>query len=314
MVKLLRNILICAILMAATLLIIWYAPGTVPHDLAALVNKKEMLESKPSPRMIFVGGSSVLSLNSPLIEKEIGYSVINMSLWGGLATKKHLAEIRPFVRPGDVIVITMEYGTLLDDKYYQYTLTNEEGKKYFFLMSPERHIPIYCGQGKYFDLIKIIHEMCQMKVKSFIRNVVTFNFMHLFDVGFPGYHEEFNANGDRSHPYMIFRPLAGEKTSFNYPDSNNIDFLNEFCDYAAQNNARVLFYFSHFPEKQYDENIRFINAYYDLMKRSFKGKLINKPADFRYPENYFGDTIYHLNATGEAVRTPQLIKMLKRAL
>lgn len=314
MIQLIRNILICALLMAAALVIIWYAPGTVPHDLAALVNKKEMLIAKPSPRMIFVGGSSVLSLNSPLIEKKLGYSVINMSLWGGLATMKHLEEIKPFVRPGDVIVITMEYGTLLDNKYYNYTLTNDEGKKFFFLMSPERHIPLYCGKGEYFDMLKIIHEMSQMKVKSFIRNAATLNFSHLFDIGFPNYREEFNSNGDRAHPYMIFRPLIGLKTNFNMPDPKNIVFLNEFCDYASKRKARVFFYFSHFPEKQYDENIRFINAYQDLMKRSFRGTLINKPADFRYPEKYFADTIYHLNETGEKIRTPALIKMLERAL
>ncbi len=314
MIKLLRNILICVILMAAAILVIWHAPGTVPHDLAALVNKKEMLISKPSPRMIFVGGSSVLSLKSQLIEKEMKYSVINMSLWGGLATRKHLEEIKPFVRSGDIIVITMEYGTLLDDKYYNYTLTNDEGKKFFFLMAPERHIPIYLEQGKYFELFKIIHEMTQMKVKSFIRNVATFKYSRLFDQGFPNYLEEFNAYGDRSQPYMIFRPLAGIRTTFNYPDSRNIVFLNEFCDYAAQKKARVFFYFSHFPEEQYRENLRFINAYHDLMKGSFKGTLLNRPADFMYPEKYFADTIYHLNETGEAIRTPKLIEMLKRAL
>ena len=314
MIKLFRNILICVFLMAAALLIIWHAPGTIPHDLAALVNKKEMLISKPSPRMIFIGGSSVLSLNSPLIERELKYSVINMSLWGGLATSKHIEEIKPFVRSGDIIVITMEYGTLLDNKYYHYTLTNDEGVKFFFLMSPERHIPRYCSKKEYFSLLKIIHELSQMKIKSFIRNVTTLNISHLFDNGFPNYHEEFNSNGDRAHPYMIFRPLAGMKTTFNYPDRNHITFLNDFCDYAAQKNARVFFYFSPFPEQQYRENIRFINAYYDLMKGSFKGTLLNKTTDFMYPEKYFADTIYHLNEKGEKIRTPKLIEMLKRAL
>jgi hypothetical protein len=306
--------MICVFLMAATLMIIWYAPGTVPHDLAALVNKKEMLKVKPSPRMIFVGGSSVLSLNSPLIEKELHYSVINMSLWGGLATSKHLEEIKPFVRPGDIIVITMEYGVIIDDKYYNYTLTNDEGKKFFFLMSPERQIPLYIQNRECFSALKIIHEMSQMKVKSFIRNLATFKFSHMFDNGFPNYNEEFNSNGDRAHPYMIFRPLAGVNTVFNYPDRKNIVFLNDFCDYAAQRKARVFFYFSHFPEQLYRKNLKFINACHDLMNGSFKGTVINKPSDFVYPEEYFADTIYHLNEKGEKIRTPKLIEMLKRAL
>jgi hypothetical protein len=314
MKKLFICIIICFLLMAATLAGIWYAPGTIPHDLAALVNKKEMLISKPSPRMIFVGGSSVLSLKSPLIEKELKYSVINMSLWGGLATMKHLKEIEPFLKAGDVVVVTMEYGTILDDAYLNYTLTNEEGKKFFFLMAPERHIPLYVKNRDFFNLVKIVHELSQMKVKSFLRNLTTLNFSHLFDTGFPNYQEEFDSNGDRAKPYMIFRPLQGLQTHFNYPKKKNIAFLNDFCDYASKHNARVFFYFSHFPEERYRANEKYINAYYDLMTTSFKGTLLNKPLDFKYPEDYFADTIYHLNEKGENIRSREIIKMLKRAL
>jgi hypothetical protein len=314
MKRLFISIVICFVLMGVTLAVIWCAPGTVPHDLAALVNKKEMLKSKPSPRMIFVGGSSVLSLKSPQIEKELKYSVINMSLWGGLATMKHLEEIKPFLRAGDVVVVTMEYGTILDDPYMEYTLTNDEGKKFFFLMAPDRHIPIYIKKKDFCDLIKIIHELSQMKVKSFIRNLTTLNLSHLFDTGFPNYQEEFNSDGDRVKPYMIFRPLQGIKTKFNYPNKKNILFLNDFCDFASERKARVFFYFSHFPAEQYRTNEKYINAYYDLMKASFRGTLLNRPPDFKYPEEYFADTIYHLNDKGETIRTAELIKMLKRAL
>lgn len=314
MLRLFRNIFICFALIAASLALVWTAPGTYPHDLAAMVNKKEMLKSRPSPRMIFVGGSSVLSINGPLIEKELKYSVINMSLWGGMGTREHLDEIRPFLKPGDVVVVTMEYGTLLDPRYYQYIHTNVEAKKFFFLMSPERHIPEYLKHGDYMGLFKIIHELSQMKVKSYLRNLVTFNFSHLCDSGFPHYHEEFNANGDRATPYRIFRPLGDRNTSFTYPDEKHVGFLNDFHDFAAARKARLLFYFSPFPDKYYRINEKYINAYYEIMKKSFKGTLINKPADFMYPEEYFADTIYHLNVKGESIRSPEIIKMLKRAL
>ena len=153
-----------------------------------------------------------------------------------------------------------------------------------------------------------------MKVKSFIRNLATLHFSHMFDTGLPNYREEFDSNGDRARPYMIFRPLQGIKTNFNYPKKKNIAFLNDFCDYASERKARVFFYFSHFPEELYRANEKYINAYYDLMKTSFKGTLLNKPQDFIYPEKYFADTIYHLNDEGENLRTAKLIRMLKRAL
>jgi hypothetical protein len=314
MKKLFRNILICTLLMAATMTAVWFMPGTIPQDLAALVNKKEMLITRPSPRMIFVGGSSVLSLNGPLIEKELHYSVIDMSLWGGMGTREHLDEIRPFLKAGDVVVVTMEYGTILDDIYYKYIHTNEDAKKYFFLMSPERHIPIHLRNHQYLGLMKTMHELTQMKVKSYIRNLLTLNLKHLFDKGFPNYTEEFNRNGDRAWPYMVFRPLVNRKTDFKNPRWDRLSFLNDFHEYALKHKARVVFYFSHFPEEQYRFNEKYIDSYHEIMKKNFKGIIINKPSDFIYPEEYFGDTVYHLNEKGEKVRTPELIKMLKRAL
>ena len=56
--KLLGYIALCFISMVVTLVIVWFVPGTIPHDLSALVNKRAMLEQKKSPRMIFVGAAA----------------------------------------------------------------------------------------------------------------------------------------------------------------------------------------------------------------------------------------------------------------
>lgn len=314
MKKLVGYLLLFSASMLFTLAIIWILPGTHPHDLAALVNKKQMLINKKSPRMIFVGGSSQLTLKSPLIEKELNYSVINMSLWGGLGTREHLEEIKPYLRAGDVVVVTMEYGTTLDKKYCEYIQTNDEAKKFFFLMSPGRHVRQLMRDREYITICRLLFELSQMKVKSYLRGIMTFNLFHLFDIGFPNYDTEFNANGDRSTPYHVFRPLMNSETNFTFAEWKDHQFLNDFHDYAVSRRARILFYFSHFPERQYRVNKRFIDAYYNLMKKSFKGTIVNRSADFVYPEEYFADTVYHLNEKGEKLRSPEMIKLLRKAL
>lgn len=312
--KLFGYITLCIISMILSMAVIWVMPGTIPHDLAALVNKKEMLEQKKSPRMIFIGGSSQLTLKTALFEKELPYSMIDMSLWGGLGTAEHLDEVREYLRPGDVVVVTMEYATALDPKYYHYIHTNEEAKRYFFLMSPARHARQYIQKGEYYYVFKTMLDLCQGKVKSYIRNLVLFNPTDLFASGFPNYGNEFNANGERAKPYNVHRPLQNLNNTFTYPEWKNLVFLNDFNEFAKKKNARLLFYFSHFPTSEYRLQEKYINAYYDMMKQSFKGTLLNKPGDFIYPEEYFGDTAYHLNDRGETVRSPALLKMIKEAL
>jgi hypothetical protein len=312
--KLFGYIALCFITIIVTIVIVWFMPGTIPHDLSALVNKREMLEHKKSPRMIFVGGSSQLTLKTGLFEKELGYSMIDMSLWGGLGTYEHLEEIKPYLRAGDVVVVTMEYGTILDPKYYNYIHTNEEAKRFFFLMSPEKHARLLINNGKYYYLFQTILDLCQGKVKSYIRNLVLFNPFEFFNNGFPNYKNEFNANGERATPYTVHRPLVNLNNTFTYPEWKNLVFLNEFNEFAAKKNARLFFYFSHFPTSEYLLQEKYINAYYDMMKQSFKGIILNKPKDFEYPEEYFAETAYHLNEKGETVRSRSLLEMIKKKL
>ncbi len=314
MKKLLMKILISLALMTITMAMVWIAPGTYPHDLAALVNKREMLKSKKSPRLIFIGGSSQICLKSPMFEKEIGYSVANMSLFGGLGTFEYLEEIKPYIKAGDVVVVTMEYATVLNRQYYQYVHTNDESKKAFFLMSPGKHSLEYIKNHEFANLFAVIFNLSQIKVRSYIRNLVTLNFAHLFDEGFPNYINEFNEDGDRIAPFIAFRPLGSGYMEFNYPDACHLAFLNDFAEFASKKNARLVFYFSHFPIEQYKYSEKYINAYYEVAKNLFKFPILNKPSDFVYPENYFADTVYHLNEEGEKIRSAELIRMLKRIL
>ena len=355
MKRLLINISICITMMAATVIIIWLIPGTYPHDLAALVNKKEMFTSKKSPRIVLMGGSSLLSLDSSIIEKELNHPVANMGLWGGLSTENYLKELTPLLEQGDIVVLTIEYAGAIDPEFMLYRKTNYESKKFFFLMSPKRNFTTYLNKGEYLSMSKIFIELCQIKTTSYIRNIFTLNLSGMFDNGFPNYSKEFNSYGDRARPFLIMRPLKdsknfekshkkfmkglkeGEKKSsfelwkvlsrkkdpIDEETLKSLDeaklfniknhlYLNEFHDQIAKKNIKLLFYFSHFPEKEYKLNKKQISIYYNSMKKHMKFPIINTPEDFVFPRKYFADTIYHLTVDGEKVRTKKLIKLLRK--
>jgi hypothetical protein len=301
-------------LMASCFIILWIMPGMYTHDLAALVNKKEMLEAKKPPRIIFMGGSSLLTLDSRAIERATGRSVANMGLWGGLSIARYLDEIKNDLRSGDTVVITQEYSTVLDSKYVEFINTNEESKKFLLLLSPQRHLARYCHEGSPFEAFKLMMQLVQMKSKSFFQNLVTLNWNSLFRNGYIYYDEEFDRNGDRVRPFKVLRPLDSTGIIFSPHDMGNHRFLNEFYRFASNRNVKVLFYFSHFPAEEYRLNEKTINALHRDLRHSLEFPIINAPADFVFPRDYFADTVYHLNTKGEAVRTRKLIQYLLKYL
>src|SRR5690242_8741821 len=77
----------------------------------SIINYKEsLLKETPSPRMIFIGGSSMaFSLDSEMVERETGYHVINTAVHIGLGLDFMLNQVRPYLREGDVVVLVPEY-------------------------------------------------------------------------------------------------------------------------------------------------------------------------------------------------------------
>lgn len=294
--------------------IVWLAPGTYPHDLASLVNKRAMLANAPGKRMIFMGGSSALTLNSPAIQKEFGYTVVNMALWGGLGTRQYIEEIKPLLRSGDIVIVTQEYATALDPSYIQYINTNEEAKKFFFLLSPWRHTREMINNGDGITPLKYVLELSQLKVRSFIRNLLTVNIANIRSNGFPNYHQEFNEHGDRRSIFADFRPLADSGKKYGYPSEKNHRYLNDFTYFAKDKNVQVFFYFSHFPVEEFIINEPYIRAYETMMRKMLQCTVLNTTDTYKFPREYFGDTIYHLNPRGEEVRTKIMIELLHEQL
>ena len=87
----------------------------VPADrnayLQAYNMKLALLDTVPSPRIIFVGGSNLaFGLDSHRIQDSLGCHVVNMGLHGGLGIRLPMCDVLEQLRAGDVVVLQMEYG------------------------------------------------------------------------------------------------------------------------------------------------------------------------------------------------------------
>src|SRR2546423_1051105 len=110
MVRFFAKSLSLTLLVLVSCALLYLAPdGRVPW-MSAAIDKENLIRNTPQPRVIFVGGSNLaFGLNSLLIQRRLGRSVVNMGLSAGLGMRFMLAEVRPHLRPGDLVVVVPEY-------------------------------------------------------------------------------------------------------------------------------------------------------------------------------------------------------------
>lgn len=77
--------------------------------------KVERLKPMPSPRIILAGGSATyFGLDAGVLSKKLGQSVMNFGLHAGMGALTNVELAIHQARPGDLIIWSPEYDTLLD--------------------------------------------------------------------------------------------------------------------------------------------------------------------------------------------------------
>jgi hypothetical protein len=101
--------LVFALLQLAILVALWRAcPDDPDHYAAATLDKHARLRAAESPRVIFVGGSSMSFGIDSRPFAALGLAPVNMGLSAGLGLAFMLGEVEPQLRRGDVVVIAPE--------------------------------------------------------------------------------------------------------------------------------------------------------------------------------------------------------------
>lgn len=109
------------IALTAALLSLLYA-GAFYYQLGALVSaeywmyetqivKRDLLEQNRRKRKILLtaGSSALFGIDSSRIEAAFGISTLNMGLHLGRPAEYILSEIEPYMKPGDIVILPLEY-------------------------------------------------------------------------------------------------------------------------------------------------------------------------------------------------------------
>jgi hypothetical protein len=312
-IKLIKKFVLLGVLELMFCALIYFAlPADTGGYIAAIEDKKLLLINTKSPRIIFVGGSNIaFGLNSELIENELKLPVINFGLHGTFGLKTSLNIVEEYVRKGDIIVLIPEYSYFdISENMYG----SDDILADFIEINPANIQ--YIDRHKWVNLPLIALNILERKIER----QLTLLFVDSLSRGVYA-RSSFNSSGDAIghlgyaslNPSDILDYDALPKALGLRTDSFQI--LEEFQQKMINKGGVVLFDFPSFRMQNCKTTgLKKLKNFLLTFKAHTTIPILSTPYDRCYPDNYFFNTEYHLNAMGRLLRTQQVIKSLSLAL
>ncbi|MGI4750400.1 MAG: hypothetical protein ACRYFB_07190 [Janthinobacterium lividum] len=269
------------------------------------IDKNELLKNTPSPRIIFVGGSNLaFGLDCKTIQDSLPIHPVNTGIHINIGLKYMLENTLPYIKQGDIIVISAEYqqfyGDLADGEAELFSLVTD-------IVPQSRKLLDY---KQYFKLIQLLPQFAQTKLQP------RFLFLkYPLDTIVGRYDRKaFNHFGDATAHWKLPaenpKPYATITASFN---NDILQKLIQFKDAIRQKKAQLYITFPGYQASSYKNNITQIKQVQQKLKdNSFI--LISTPEEYMIPDSLIFDTPYHLTKKGVDLRTNLLIKDLKKVI
>ena len=278
--------------------------------LAAAIDKHQLLIEIPSPRLILIGGSNLaFSVDSERIENQIGMPVINMGLHATLGLRYMTDEIIPYIREGDVVIIVPEYAHFssisLDGR------PKELGTVIDLCPQCISRIltPIQISNYVVGNLSTLEHDLLR-----FLTDLVTDSDVETVNIYS---RDSFNRFGDviahLNQPVPGIMDVRGTLFSLLNPNTT-ILFLNSFQEQMTKKGALVFFMFPGIPEIDFKAAEIDYLAFQDILQTELDIPILGKVQDFVFPEDFFFDTVYHMNGVGRYYRTSRMIELIREGL
>lgn len=301
---LIRVLLLLAILALVFMASLFLIPNKKISDnsLYASYDKHERLSSLPSPKVVLVGGSNLpFGIQSGMIEEAVGMPVVNMGLHAGLGLNFILSEVEKDIHEGDVVVVSLEYHHFLNKSMF-----NGEDVLIALLFDVNRECIQYVKPKQWLALLPNIGLYASKKIIN-----ITPKTEDAFEALFT--RESFNEYGDEvAHYGMASTVHSGNKAELgDAVYGKSIKRLVEFRDFVKDKGASFVLVACPYPEPQYKVDEKAIaNVMNEVSAAGLSFSIA--PEECVFPDSLMFNSYFHLSGDGAALRTKQLIDVLKR--
>jgi len=262
------------------------------------------LQRIQSNKIVIVGGSNVnFGIDSDLMEISLGIPVVNMGLHGGLNTFNIIDPVTPYLKNGDILIISREY----KEKLYG---ASAEVSNYFQFM------PLLAKWEVYKNL-DAISPILKCQVHNSQKNIINFDFkpQNTFKQGL--YRAKAFKNDNVYKNVIDFEMSKSMYEKFKIKKlvpPNNSEIFQYYQELKKDlNNRGIKVYFSMPAIAENYFSTEEITTYYKTLSQKTGVKLLSHNT-FEFPIEKLSNTMYHLNATGRKERSLTLSNDLAKLL
>ncbi len=296
------HILKLLILTLVVLLIsLFFIPDKVSQTsiLAAITDKHQALKNITKPKIILTGGSNAsFGMNSKMLEDTFHKPVYNMGVHAGIGLKFMIDDIKPYIKPGDTIILMPEYEHFYTDNFYG----EMELVSVIFDIEPESKQLLSPKQWSL--LLKYLPTYSAKKIKNYIPS--------LFQKGqaISIYHRHsFNQYGDAwlhwNQENQNYLPASKNNGQENI-NKEAIQYVKDFKGYVNSQKAKLFIFPPVIDSTSFENQKLIITKIAETLKNNDIAFACD-PSHYRYSNVLFFNSYYHLNKTGVDKRTQQLI-------
>lgn len=261
--------------------------------LQGYINTLNRIKVYPNSKIIFVGGSNLgFGLNSKEIEDKIGIKTFNFGVHGGIGIKKPIEDLRPFLKEGDVVIVSPEYSN--------FDLENYGDAKFYLSFLDGIDISDFHS----YDYFLRTFPFVGYTVKSvLLKNVLPKN-----DDSYNS--SWFNSNGDVvEHHRRKTKKIINFSEERELPDDRRkLNELKGFLDKTIEGAEYFFIPPVTFEGRFSKDEERLLN---DILSESFGDRFPLLINELTFKKEYFFDTTYHLNLEGKVLRTQILLGFLE---
>ena len=283
-----------------------YRERNINTYLAAIIDKETILKNTPSPKIIIIGGSNVaFGFDSSLMKQKVGIPVVNTGLQGGLGIRFAMNFVKPYIKEGDILIISPEYNNILGD------LNGGEVLAQLLILYPKGILSI-SSFNEVWELLKAFPAVHTEAIKLFFEDKLK-NECSLCEGNTKIYYRSaFNPEtGDITTNYVRPKPQEKEQIELIYKVPNpqfsgNIRFLDNFYEYVVSKNAKMYFVYPSLVN-HFDDNTKEILQQTEIvLNQELAFPILDSVKDSLFPNDMMFDSPYHLNNQGRIIRSAQI--------